>query len=63
MGCSSFVFEKKKDELLRMYIDYNQHKKFTTENKYPLSRIENLFDQLLGAAILKNGLVVGVQQT
>lgn len=36
--------------LLRMCIDYQQLNKFTIKNKYPLSRIDDLFDQLQGAS-------------
>ncbi|XP_017635921.1 uncharacterized protein LOC108477979 [Gossypium arboreum] len=35
-----------------MYIDYCQLTKFTIKNKYPLSRIDNLFDQFQGAFML-----------
>ena len=42
------LFVKKKDETLRMCIDYRQHNKVTINNKYPLPRIEDLFDQLQG---------------
>ena len=35
---------KKKDGTLRMYIDYRQINKVTVKNKYPLPRIEDLFD-------------------
>ena len=39
----------KKDGTLRMCIDYRQLNKVTVKNKYPLPRIEVLFDQLKGA--------------
>ena len=42
---------KKKDGTLRMCIDYRQINKVTVKNKYPLPRIEDLFDQLKGASI------------
>ena len=38
------------DGFLRMYIDYHQLNKVTMKNKYPLSRINDLFDQLQGAS-------------
>ena len=34
-----------------MCIDYRQINKVTVKNKYPLPRIEDLFDQLKGACI------------
>ena len=40
------LFIKKKDSSLRMYIDYRQFNKVTIKNKYPNSRIDDLFDQL-----------------
>ena len=44
-------FVKKKDGTLRLCIDYRQLNKLTIKNKYPLSRIDDLFDQLKGASI------------
>ena len=43
------LFVKKKDGTLQMCIDYRQINKVTVKNKYPLPRIEDLFDQLKGA--------------
>ncbi|KAL4281883.1 hypothetical protein GQ457_03G019080 [Hibiscus cannabinus] len=45
------LFVKKKDESLRMCIDYRQLNKMTVKNKYPLPRIDDLFDQLRGASV------------
>ncbi|KAK8684186.1 hypothetical protein V6N13_040216 [Hibiscus sabdariffa] len=45
------LFVKKKDESLRMCIDYRQLNKMTVKNKYPLPWIDNLFDQLRGASV------------
>ena len=42
---------KKKDGTLRMYIDYWQINNVTVKNKYPLPRIEDLFDLLKGAGV------------
>ncbi|KAG8474943.1 hypothetical protein CXB51_031622 [Gossypium anomalum] len=36
---------------MRMCIDYRQRKKVRIKNKYPLSRIDDLFDQLKGATV------------
>ena len=40
---------KKKDGTCRLCIDYRQLNKVTIHNKYPLPRIDDLFDQLQGA--------------
>ena len=45
------LFVKKKDGTLRTCIDYRQINKVTVKNKYPLSRIEDIFDQLKGAGV------------
>ncbi|KAH0700890.1 hypothetical protein KY284_015105 [Solanum tuberosum] len=43
------LFVHKKDGSLRMCIDYRQLNTVTIKNKYPLPRIDDLFDQLQGA--------------
>ena len=43
------LFVRKKDGSLRMCIDYRQLNKETIKNRYPLPRIDDLFDQLQGA--------------
>ena len=45
------LFVKKKDGTLWMCIDYRQINKVTVKNKYPLPRIEDLFDQLKEAGV------------
>ena len=42
------LFVKKKDGSFRLYIDYRQLNNVTIKNKYPLPRIDDLFDQLQG---------------
>ncbi|GJX37343.1 putative reverse transcriptase domain-containing protein [Tanacetum coccineum] len=43
------LFVKKKDGALCMCIDYRELNKLTIKNRYPLPRIDDLFDQLQGA--------------
>src|SRR6185503_3613179 len=43
------LFVKKKDGSMRMCVDYRALNKVTIKNKYPLPRIDDLFDQLKGA--------------
>jgi hypothetical protein len=43
------LFVKKKDRYMRMCIDYRALNKVTINNKYPLPRIDDLFDQLQGS--------------
>ncbi|GJS62590.1 putative reverse transcriptase domain-containing protein [Tanacetum coccineum] len=45
------LFVKKKDRSFRMCIDYRELNKLTVKNRYPLPRIDDLFDQLQGSNI------------
>ena len=45
------LFAKKKDKTLRLCIDYRQLNRVTIKNRYPLPRINDLFDQLRGARV------------
>lgn len=45
------LFVKKKDGTMRLCIDYRELNRLTIKNKYPLPRIEDLFDQLKGATV------------
>ncbi|GJV00527.1 putative reverse transcriptase domain-containing protein [Tanacetum coccineum] len=44
------LFVKKKDRSFRMCIDYRELNKLTVKNRYPLPRIDDLFDQLQGSS-------------
>ena len=43
------LFVKKKDGSMRLCVDYRALNEVTIKNKYPLPRIDDLFDQLKGA--------------
>jgi hypothetical protein len=45
------LFVEKKDGTKRMCIDYRSLNEVIVKNKYPLPRIEDLFDQLRGASV------------
>ena len=49
-GCPA-LFVKKKDGSLRLCVDYRPLNAVTIKNKYPLPRIDVLFDQLAGAKV------------
>jgi hypothetical protein len=49
-GCPA-LFVKKKDGSLQMCVDYRPLNAVTMKNKYPLPRIDVLFDQLAGAKV------------
>ncbi|GJX57354.1 putative reverse transcriptase domain-containing protein [Tanacetum coccineum] len=44
------LFVKKKDISFRMCIDYRELNKLMVKNRYPLPRIDDLFDQLQGSS-------------
>ena len=61
-GCSA-LFVKKKDDTLRMCVDYRPLNEVTVKNVYPLPRIDILFDQLTGARVFsKIDLRLGYHQ-
>ncbi|KAL0537629.1 hypothetical protein IC582_026612 [Cucumis melo] len=45
------LFVKKKDGSMRLCIDYRELNKVTVKNRYPLPKIDDLFDQLQGATV------------
>jgi hypothetical protein len=45
------IFVPKKDGMHRMCVDYRSLNEVTIKNKYPLPRIDDLFDQLKGACV------------
>jgi hypothetical protein len=49
-GCPA-IFVKKKNQTLRMCVDYRPLNEVTIKNKYPLPRIDIIFDQLTGARV------------
>ncbi|GJR30809.1 putative reverse transcriptase domain-containing protein [Tanacetum coccineum] len=48
---ASVLFVKKNDGSFRICIDYRELNKLTVKNRYPLLRIDDLFDQLQGSNI------------
>ena len=45
------LFAKKEDKTLQLCIDYRQLNRVTIKNRYPLPRIDDLFDKLRGARV------------
>nr|GFB55318.1 putative reverse transcriptase domain-containing protein [Tanacetum cinerariifolium] len=45
------LFVKKKDGSFQMCIDYRELNKLMVKNRYPLPRIDDLFDQLQGSSV------------
>jgi hypothetical protein len=57
------LFVVKKDRTQQMCVDYRSLNEITIKNKYPLPRIEDLFDQMKGASIFsKIDLISGYHQ-
>jgi hypothetical protein len=57
------LFVRNKYGTLRLCIDYRQLNKMTIKNRYPLPRIDDLFDQVRGATIFsKIDLCFGYHQ-
>ena len=57
------LFSKKKDKTLRLCIDYWQLNRVTIKNRYPLSRIDDLFDPLRRVRVyIKIDLCIGCNQ-
>jgi hypothetical protein len=48
------LFMEKKDRTQQMCIDYRSLNEVTNKTKYPLPRIEDLFDQMKGASVFLN---------
>ena len=48
---SPVLFAKKMDKTLRLCIDYRRLNRVSIKNKYPLPRIDDLFDQLRGVRV------------
>ena len=45
------LFVRKKDRTMRLSIDYKMLNKVTIKNRYPLPRIDDLFDQMKSATV------------
>ena len=60
---ASVLVVKKKGKTLRLCIDYRQLNRVTIKNRYPLPRIDDLFDQLRGVRVYsKIDLRIGYHQ-
>ena len=60
---ASVLVAKKRSKTLRLCIGYRQMNRVTIKNRYPLPRIDNLFDQLRGVRVYsKIGLRTGYHQ-
>ena len=60
---ASVLVEKKKGKTLRLCIDYRQWNRVMIQNRYPLPRIDDLFDQLRGVRVYsKIDLLTGYHQ-
>jgi hypothetical protein len=45
------MFVEKKDRTQQMCVDYHSLNEVTIKNKYPMPRIEDLFDQMKGTSV------------
>nr|GEW34880.1 hypothetical protein [Tanacetum cinerariifolium] len=62
-GAAPVFFVKKKDGSFQICIDYRELNKLTMKNRYPLPRINDLFDQFQGSSVyLKIDLILGYHQ-
>ena len=50
-GCPRLFVKKRDTTVPRLVVDYRPWNAVTIKNKYPLPRINDLFDQLTGAAV------------
>src|SRR3954470_23506736 len=51
-GCPTIFVKKRDTNIPRLVVDYRPLNTVTIKNKYPLARINDLFDQLSGSTIL-----------
>lgn len=51
LGGAPIIFVKKKDGSLHLCIDYRDLNRSTIKNRYPIPRIDDLFDQMKGATV------------
>ena len=57
------VFVKKSDGTLWLCIDYRKLNELTIKNRYPLTRIDDIFDQLCGVKVCSQlDLAIGFHQ-